>query len=64
MGYSLSIATASDTETKEKLLKAQLQLGLTNDKTREDVNIEFTHDELYNFYQRLEQIQDQLDGLK
>ncbi|KAL0271673.1 UNVERIFIED_CONTAM: hypothetical protein PYX00_008690 [Menopon gallinae] len=64
MAYSLSIATASDIETKEKMLRAQLQLGLTNDKMRDDINIEFTHDELYSFYQRLEQIQDQLDGLK
>lgn len=64
MSYNVSVATSSSSTSKDKSVLAQLQLGLSEENKREDINIEFDHKELYEFYRKLEQIQNQLDALR
>lgn len=67
VSWSLNLQTASDAQTKRVIPKAVFQFGLKSDEykegTNEDVTIEFTHEELYEFYKSFETIQSQLDGL-
>lgn len=64
MSYNVSVATSSNSTSREKSVLAQIQLGLSEENKREDVNIEFDHKELYEFYRKLEQVQNQLDALR
>ena len=67
VSWSLNLQTASDSQAKRVIPKAVFQFGLRNDeskeKTNENVTVEFTHKELYEFYNYFETIQSQLDGL-
>lgn len=64
MSYNISVATSSSATSKEKSVLAQLQLGLYEDNKCDNVNIEFNHEELHDFYKKLEQVQSQLDALR
>jgi hydroxylamine reductase (hybrid-cluster protein) len=62
--WSLNLQTASDSQTKQVIPKAVFQFGLkTDENSRDNVTVGFTHEELYEFYKHLETIQSQLDGL-
>lgn len=64
LSYSVSVEAASDYRSKEKLPRAQIQLGLASSNKRKELNLEFNHEELYEFYKKLEQIQGQLDSFR
>lgn len=64
ISYSISVETASDATAKGRQPTAQLQFGLVSADERQDINIEFSHAELYEFYKKLETVQGQLDALR
>ena len=55
---------ASKSSAIEKSPKANLQLSLTSLNERKDLNLEFNHEQLYEFYQKLDKIQEQLDTFR
>ncbi|XP_035666460.1 COMM domain-containing protein 10-like [Branchiostoma floridae] len=64
VNWRLNLQMAQASQTKMKLPNAMFELGVRHDDdTREKVRMEFTHDELYDFYSQLETIQEQLDTL-
>ncbi|XP_066994421.2 COMM domain-containing protein 10 [Anabrus simplex] len=66
--WSLNLQAASDRRIKQKIPKAVFQFGIkVNDggkNNREKVTVDFNHEELYEFYKKLETIQAQLDSLR
>lgn len=64
ISYSISVEAAGKYSAKEKTPKVQLQLGIGSGTQKKDVNLEFCHDKLYEFYKKIEQIQGQLDAFK
>jgi len=56
---------AQDVQSKMKMPNALFQLAVKDDSSgaTENIKIEFTHDELYEFYNKLETIQRQLDSI-
>ncbi|KAK6631249.1 hypothetical protein RUM44_005775 [Polyplax serrata] len=64
VSYLVTVEATSNSAAKEKIPKAQLQLGVVKDSKRREVNLEFSHEELYDFYKKLEQIQSQLDAFR
>ncbi|KAL4227297.1 COMM domain-containing protein 10 [Mactra antiquata] len=64
INWRLNLQMAQSSSIKQKLPNAMFELGVsteTDDKKK--IRVEFTHDELYQFYNQLETIQKQLDGL-
>ncbi|OWF53988.1 COMM domain-containing protein 10-like [Mizuhopecten yessoensis] len=65
INWRLSLQMAQATQVKMKMPNAMFELAVKNENTdtREKIRMEFTHDELYKFYNQLETIQKQLDSL-
>ncbi|XP_044302144.1 COMM domain-containing protein 10 [Varanus komodoensis] len=65
VGWQLNLQMAQSTQAKQKSPQAVLELGVTNEdsKNMEKVFVEFSHEELFEFYNKLETIQTQLDSL-
>nr|XP_020635708.1 COMM domain-containing protein 10 isoform X1 [Pogona vitticeps] len=65
VGWQLNLQMAQSTQAKQKSPQAVLELGVNNEdsKTMEKVFVEFSHEELFEFYNKLESIQAQLDSL-
>ncbi|RUS74080.1 hypothetical protein EGW08_018158 [Elysia chlorotica] len=63
--WRLNLQMAQASQSKVKRPNALFQLGVRNDSTgkKENIRLEFTHEELYEFYNQLETIQKQLDSL-
>ncbi|BFY97107.1 hypothetical protein BsWGS_00147 [Bradybaena similaris] len=63
--WRLNLQVAQTTQSKMKLTNALFQFGIRNEETKkkENIRLEFTHEELYQFYNQLETIQKQLDSL-
>ncbi|XP_036997691.2 COMM domain-containing protein 10 isoform X3 [Artibeus jamaicensis] len=65
VGWQLNLQMAHSAQAKLKSPQAVLQLGVSNEdsKNMEKVLVEFSHKELFDFYNKLETIQAQLDSL-
>lgn len=65
VGWQLNLLMAQSSQTKMKDPSAVLQLGLRSEdsETQENVFVEFNHQELLDFYNKLETVQGQLDSL-
>ncbi|XP_062942869.1 COMM domain-containing protein 10 isoform X5 [Cynocephalus volans] len=65
VGWQLNLQMAHSSQAKLKSPQAVLQLGMSNEdsKSLEKVLVEFSHKELFDFYNKLETIQAQLDSL-
>uniref|UniRef100_A0A8D0BCZ3 COMM domain containing 10 n=1 Tax=Salvator merianae TaxID=96440 RepID=A0A8D0BCZ3_SALMN len=65
IGWQLNLQMAQSTQAKQKSPQAVLELGVSNEdsKNMEKVFVEFSHEELFEFYNKLETIQAQLDSL-
>ncbi|XP_004759132.1 COMM domain-containing protein 10 isoform X3 [Mustela lutreola] len=65
VGWQLNLQMAHSAQAKLKSPQAVLQLGVSNEdsKSMEKVLVEFSHKELFDFYNKLETIQAQLDSL-
>ncbi|XP_011819061.1 PREDICTED: COMM domain-containing protein 10 isoform X2 [Colobus angolensis palliatus] len=65
VGWQLNLQMAHCAQAKLKSPQAVLQLGVNNEdsKSLEKVLVEFSHKELFDFYNKLETIQAQLDSL-
>lgn len=68
VNWSLNLQIASDVQLKQKIPNAVIQFGLKTDScgeyVKENVNVTFSHSELFEFYKQLESIQVQLDSLR
>jgi len=65
VSWRLSLQTGQASRAKVKLPNAVFQMAVKDDDSGKTNNIklEFTHDELYEFYNKLELIQKQLDTI-
>ncbi|XP_060033387.1 COMM domain-containing protein 10 isoform X6 [Erinaceus europaeus] len=65
VGWQLNLQMAHSAQAKLKSPQAVLQLGVSSEdsKSLEKVLVEFNHKELFDFYNKLETIQAQLDSL-
>lgn len=65
VGWQLNLLMAQSSQTKMKDPSAVLQLGLRGEdsEAQENVFVEFNHQELLEFYNKLEIVQGQLDSL-
>nr|XP_009683846.1 PREDICTED: COMM domain-containing protein 10 [Struthio camelus australis] len=65
IGWQLNLQMAESTHAKLKYPRAVLELGVSNEdsKNLKKVFAEFSHQELFEFYNKLETIQAQLDSL-
>ncbi|KAM6150639.1 COMM domain-containing protein 10 isoform 1-T1 [Erethizon dorsatum] len=65
VGWQLNLQMAHSAQAKLKSPQAVLQLGVNSEdsKSMEKVLVEFSHKELFDFYNKLETIQAQLDSL-
>uniref|UniRef100_A0A8B9XJ54 COMM domain containing 10 n=1 Tax=Bos mutus grunniens TaxID=30521 RepID=A0A8B9XJ54_BOSMU len=65
VGWQLNLQMAHSAEAKLKSPQAVLQLGVSSEdsKSLQKVLVEFSHKELFDFYNKLETIQAQLDSL-
>ncbi|XP_069932121.1 COMM domain-containing protein 10 isoform X1 [Oryctolagus cuniculus] len=65
VGWQLNLQMAHSAQAKLKSPQAVLQLGVSTEdsKSLEKVLVEFSHEELFEFYNKLETIQAQLDSL-
>ncbi|XP_021006350.1 COMM domain-containing protein 10 isoform X2 [Mus caroli] len=65
VGWQLNLQMAHSAQAKLQSPQAVLQLGVTMEdaKNMEKVLVEFNHKELFDFYNKLETIQAQLDSL-
>ncbi|EDV26314.1 uncharacterized protein TRIADDRAFT_54176 [Trichoplax adhaerens] len=65
INWQLNLQLAQSEKTKMKAPNAILELGIRSEdkNTKEKVHVEFSHAELYDFYDKLEIIQSQLDSL-
>ncbi|XP_059159992.1 COMM domain-containing protein 10-like [Physella acuta] len=63
--WRLNLQLAQASQSKMKLPNALFQLGIKDENkgVNENILLEFTHQELYEFYNQLETIQNQLDSL-
>ena len=62
--WKLNLQIAESSKSKVKTPSAVVELGLKGSKESENICLEFTHDELYSFYDQLEKIKSQLDALR
>lgn len=65
VGWQLNLQMAHSAQAKLQSPQAVLQLGVSKEdsKNLEKVLVEFSHKELFDFYNKLETIQAQLDSL-
>ncbi|XP_065060240.1 COMM domain-containing protein 10-like [Rhopilema esculentum] len=64
INWRLNLQLAQKTRTKMKLANAFVELGLKSSSSEDEkIRLEFTHGELFEFFQKLETIQSQLDTL-
>uniref|UniRef100_A0AAY4DQJ3 COMM domain-containing protein n=2 Tax=Denticeps clupeoides TaxID=299321 RepID=A0AAY4DQJ3_9TELE len=65
VGWQMSLELGQSSQAKLKAPHAVLQLGISGDDAegQENVFVEFSHQELLDFYNKLETIQAQLDSL-
>ncbi|XP_009888786.1 PREDICTED: COMM domain-containing protein 10 [Charadrius vociferus] len=65
IGWQLNLQMAESMQAKLKSPRAVLELGVSNEdsKNLKKVFVEFSHQELFEFYNKLETIQAQLDSL-
>ncbi|XP_021235791.1 COMM domain-containing protein 10 isoform X4 [Numida meleagris] len=65
IGWQLNLEMSATTQAKLKSPRAVLELGVSNEdsKNLKKVFVEFSHQELFEFYNKLETIQAQLDSL-
>ncbi|XP_061458255.1 COMM domain-containing protein 10 isoform X2 [Rhineura floridana] len=65
VGWQFNLQMAQSTQAKQKSPQAVLELGVSNEESKimEKVFVEFSHQELFEFYNKLETIQAQLDSL-
>ncbi|KAK7933518.1 hypothetical protein WMY93_004414 [Mugilogobius chulae] len=65
VGWQLNLLMAQSSQAKMKTPSAVLQLGLCSEdsQAQENVFVEFNHQELLDFYNKLEIVQGQLDSL-
>ncbi|XP_014813358.1 PREDICTED: COMM domain-containing protein 10 [Calidris pugnax] len=65
IGWQLNLQMAESMQAKLKSPRAVLELGVSNEdsKNMKKVFVEFSHQELFEFYNKLETIQAQLDSL-
>uniref|UniRef100_A0A8C9L8V8 COMM domain containing 10 n=1 Tax=Pavo cristatus TaxID=9049 RepID=A0A8C9L8V8_PAVCR len=65
IGWQLNLQMSASTQAKLKSPRAVLELGVSNEdsKNLKKVFVEFSHQELFEFYNKLETIQAQLDSL-
>ncbi|XP_068995110.1 COMM domain-containing protein 10 isoform X1 [Embiotoca jacksoni] len=65
VGWQLNLQMAQSSQARLKSPSALLQLGLRNEdsEVQENVFVEFNHQELLEFYNKLEIVQGQLDSL-
>ncbi|KAJ0019742.1 hypothetical protein NQD34_007311 [Periophthalmus magnuspinnatus] len=65
VGWQLNLLMAQSSQSKMKSPSAVLQLGLRSEdsEAQENVFVEFNHQELLEFYNKLETVQGQLDSL-
>ncbi|XP_061437881.1 COMM domain-containing protein 10 [Lethenteron reissneri] len=65
MSWQLNLQLAQTTRARIKTPSAVLELGIQSDDNQEleKVQMELTHQELFEFYKKLEMIQSQLDAL-
>ncbi|XP_070599010.1 COMM domain-containing protein 10 [Erythrolamprus reginae] len=65
VGWQLNLQMAQSMQAKQKSPQAVLELGVSSEdsKIMEKIFVEFNHKELFEFYNKLETIQIQLDSL-
>ncbi|XP_780543.1 COMM domain-containing protein 10 [Strongylocentrotus purpuratus] len=64
VNWRLNLQMSQQNQTKLKMPNAMLELGITTDHGDKDrIRMEFTHEELFAFYNQLETVQGQLDSL-
>ncbi|XP_038625970.1 COMM domain-containing protein 10 [Tachyglossus aculeatus] len=65
IGWQLNLQMAQSSQAKLKSPQAVLELGVNNEDSKklEKILMEFSHRELFEFYNKLETIQAQLDSL-
>lgn len=63
IAYNLSVEAGSDTVAAEKNIRGHIQLGLKDDDNLETLDLEFTHDELYDLHSQLTRVVSQLDAI-
>lgn len=65
VNWRLNLQMAQSNKAKMKMPNAMFEFNVTDENTteKEKIKVEFTHDELYMFYNQLETIQKQLDCL-
>ncbi|XP_031564733.1 COMM domain-containing protein 10-like isoform X2 [Actinia tenebrosa] len=63
MNWRLNLQMAQASKAKLKLPNALFEFHLSSGEEKEKIHIEFSHEELYAFYNQLETIQSQLDSL-
>ncbi|XP_042528440.1 COMM domain-containing protein 10 [Dipodomys spectabilis] len=65
VGWQLNLQMAHSAQAKLKSPQAVLQLGVSSEDSKdlEKVLVEFSHKELFDFYNKLETVQAQLDAL-
>ncbi|NXD94650.1 COMDA protein, partial [Chaetorhynchus papuensis] len=65
IGWQLNLQMAESMQAKLKSPQAVVELGVSNEdsKNLKKVFVEFSHQELFEFYNKLETIQAQLDSL-
>jgi hypothetical protein len=63
VNWRLNLSMAQSSQSKLKQPNAQFELGVRDGEITEKVRMEFTHEELYQFFTQLESVQEQLDSL-
>eukprot|EP00794_Sanderia_malayensis_P009870 gene9870-10880_t len=65
LNWRLNLQMSQSNRSKMKMPTAFFELGLKSSDQKDDENLrmEFTHDELYTFFQQMETIQSQLDAM-
>jgi len=61
VAWKLKVELSSDKQLKQKYALGELQIFKNDENT---INLEMNHEELYNFYNQMENIQLELDNLK
>ncbi|XP_076859612.1 COMM domain-containing protein 10 [Brachyhypopomus gauderio] len=63
VGWQMNLQMARSSQAKLKAPHALLDLGVRDEDKSENIFVEFSHQELLEFYNKLERIQAQLDSL-
>lgn len=63
VNWQMGLQMAQAASTKMKVPNALFELVVRNKEQTDNILLDFTHEELYKFYQQLELVQTQLDSL-